>query len=57
VESINNKERGKTRWHDKRCEFRVAMLLEVRNFHPVYFYTDDLNEAKALSVRLNTAGS
>ena len=38
-------------------EFRVVIRLEDRNFEPVYYYTNDLNEAKALSVRLNTAGS
>jgi hypothetical protein len=33
------------------------MELELRRFRPIYYYTDDLNEAKALSVRLNTAAS
>jgi hypothetical protein len=38
-------------------EFRVSMELEERKYVPIYYYTNDLNEAKALKVRLITSGS
>ena len=55
VEKIQNKVRD--RWHERKFEFRVAMELEERKFQPIYYYTNDLNEAKALYVRLITSGS
>ena len=39
-------------WHDRRSEYRVQIGLPSRHLFPLYFYSNDLNEAKTLMARV-----
>ena len=38
-------------------EYRVQICLRERRLEPIYFYTNDLNEAKTLTARVVISGS
>ena len=49
VESI---EETDDRWHDRKCRHRVQIILPQRQAKPIFFYSNDLNEAKILAARI-----
>lgn len=45
------------RWHDRKFDFRVQIRLPARQVQPIFFYTNDLNEAKMVAARVYMGSS
>ena len=47
----------KHRWHERNSAYRVQIILPSRQAKPIFFYTNDLNEAKILAARIFISSS